>query len=145
MAERLPYAQIETGFGVKPWPGYLTIGDKSPLAILAKPGTRIIYKFPIDKAIQLQLLCGVSSDSYQADTDGSFMFEAHQLEPDGRILAESRVTLQPGIRKEDREWRPMVVALKQARNGVLEFRYSQTGKESAGVGAFAESVFQPIP
>jgi hypothetical protein len=144
MAERLPYARVETDSGIKPWPGYLTVEGKSPLAVLAKPGTRILYACPVRKPIQLQLLCGVSSDSYQTDTNGSFTFEIHQLDAEGGILAEYHLSLHPGVKQEDRDWKPVAMALKQTQKGFLEFRYSKTGKDSAGAGAFAQSVLKPI-
>jgi len=137
MVDRLPDARIETGSGIKPWPGYLTIEGKSPLAILAKPGTRIRYPFPIRNPTRAELLCGVSSDSYKDGIDASFAFEVRQLETDGSVLAEFHVELKPGIRKEDRDWQPAGIILKQTQNGILEFRYTRTGKECDGTGAFA--------
>jgi 4-amino-4-deoxy-L-arabinose transferase-like glycosyltransferase len=144
MAAQLPSARIETVSGIRPWPGYLSIGEKSPLAILAKPGTRITYPFPVPKPIQLQLLCGVSPDSYQTDSDATFEFEIHQLEPGGGILAERRLILHPGIHDTDKDWQPITMVLRQTQKGILEFHYSGTGKEATGTGAFAQSVLKPI-
>ena len=144
MAERLPYAQVDSSSGIKPWPGFANIEGKSPLAILAKSGTRIVYQFPVRIPVQMQLLCGVSSDSFQTGSDIAFEFEVRQLETDGSVLAESRITLQPGIRKQDRDWRPVVMVLRKTQNGALEFRYSRTGTETTGTGAFARSILKPV-
>jgi 4-amino-4-deoxy-L-arabinose transferase-like glycosyltransferase len=144
MAERLPYARVDSRSGIKPWPGFVTIGEQSPLAILAKPDTRIAFQLPVSVAIQLRLLCGVSSDSYLAGNGEAFEFDVRQIDPEGKILAESNVTLHPGIREEDRQWQPIVMALRKTQEGILEFRYSRTGKAADGVGAFSQAVVMPI-
>ncbi|MBN1566212.1 MAG: glycosyltransferase family 39 protein [Acidobacteria bacterium] len=140
MVERLPFAQIDAGSGIKPWPGYLNLEGKSPLAILAKAGTRILYPFSALNPMQLQLLCGISPDSYQEGTNTSFAFKVRQLDGEGNVLAESDMVLQPGTKKEDRPWKQIVLALKPAQHGALEFDYSHAGRESTGTGAFAQSV-----
>jgi hypothetical protein len=120
------------------------MGGKSPVAILAKPETLISFPFSLSSAVQLQLLCGVSADSYQTGNADSYEFYIRQMDGDGKALAESRVTLQPGIREQDRTWRPIEMILSKAEKGMLEFRYAQTGKEGAGIGAFAQPVLKPI-
>lgn len=140
MVERLPQAQMDTVSGINPWPGYVNIGDKAPLSILAKPGTRLVYPFPVRAPIRLRLLCGVSPDSFQTGDAVSFSFSIRQLDPDGKVLAESNINLQPGIREEDRIWHPILLTLRETQGGVLEFRYFRTGNDSAGVGAFSQSV-----
>jgi hypothetical protein len=144
MAERLPSAEIVFGAGIKPWPGILSIGNTSPVAILAKPETLISFPFPVSFAVQLQLLCGVSSDSYPAGSTDSYQFDVRQMGVEGNVLAESHITLQPGIREQDRAWQPVEMALRKVEKGILEFRYTKTGKERAGVGAFAQPVLRPI-
>lgn len=144
MVERLPHARIEAISGIHPWPGYASIGDKAPLAVLAKPGTRLVYPFSVRAPTRLQLLCGVSSDSFQIGDSESFTFSVRQSDPDGKVLSESNLNLQPGIREEDRRWHPILLNLREIQNGVLEFRYFQTGNDSAGVGAFSQSVLQAI-
>lgn len=144
MVERLPHAQIEGGFGIRPWPGYLTLEESSQLSILAKAGTRILYPFPVRDPVQLRLLCGISPDSYEDNPDASFRFDVRQLDSDGRILAETSETLRPGMNEKDAEWKPMVMALRREEKGTLEFLYSRTGEGSAGTGAFGQSVLVPI-
>ena len=144
MVERLPWARIETGSGIKPWPSYLPLQGKSPLAVVAKPGTRILYSWPIRKPVQLDLLCGVSPDSYAEGAADPFDFTIRQLEADGRILNESRITLQPGIKKEDRDWKPVSMVLRLAPGGVLDFQYSCVGRNAAGTGAFAQPFLKPV-
>jgi hypothetical protein len=143
MVEGLPWAQIETDSETKPWPGYLGLQGKSPLAILAKPATRIVYQRPVHERMQLALLCGVSPDSYTDGSDASFDFGIRQLEADGRILAEFRLTLRPGIKKRERDWQPVRLVLRQTQKGALDFRYSCTEKEPRGTGAFAQSILEP--
>jgi len=144
MVERLPYARVETASGIHPWPGYTSIGNKAPLALLAKPGTRLVYPFPVRTPIRLQLLCGVSSDSFKIGNSDSFIFDIRQLDPDGKVLSESNLSLRPGLLEEDRRWHPILLTLRETRNGALEFRYFKTGKDSAGVGAFSQSVLQAL-
>jgi 4-amino-4-deoxy-L-arabinose transferase-like glycosyltransferase len=140
MVERLPQAQINTESGIRPWPDSINIEGRSPLAVLAKPGTSIAYPFCPGKPIHLELLCGVSSDSYREGNDTSYAFEIRQVEPDGRILAESRVVLQPGINAKDRNWQQIEMRLSPTSKGTLDFRYSCSGKDLPGTGAFARSL-----
>jgi 4-amino-4-deoxy-L-arabinose transferase-like glycosyltransferase len=143
MVEQLPWAQTETESHIEPWPGYLKLQDQEPLCIIVKPGTRIQYRWPVHKRIQLELLCGVSPDSY-ADQSGTFGFEIRQLSAGGAILAESGITLRPGINVKDRVWRPIRMVLTPAPEGVLEFYYYDAQKNSAGAGAFARSILMPV-
>jgi 4-amino-4-deoxy-L-arabinose transferase-like glycosyltransferase len=140
MVERLPQAQIDTESGIRPWPDNISIEGKSPLAVLAKPGTRITYPFSPGKPIRLELMCGVSPDSYQQGNDISYNFEVRQVESDGRILADWRVALQPGINTKHRSWQLIEMRLSPAQKGSLEFSYSCNGKNIPGTGAFARSL-----
>jgi 4-amino-4-deoxy-L-arabinose transferase-like glycosyltransferase len=140
MVDRLPQAQIAAESGVAPWPEDIRIEGKSMLAVLAKPGTRIAYPLNPGKRIRLELMCGVSSDSYQQGSDISYNFEVRQIEADGRILAEWRAALQPGINSRDRNWQPIEMKLSPTQKGTLEFSYSSNGKDVRGTGAFARSL-----
>jgi len=144
MVERLPWAKVETDAGVKPWPGFMPLQGKSPLAIVAKPGSRILYTMPVRKQMQLHLLCGISPDSYKEGSDAFFDFVIRQSDAAGRILAESRIRLQPGTKKEDRAWQPVHMVLTPTPDGALDFRYSCAGGEYAGTGAFAQSILEPV-
>jgi hypothetical protein len=145
MVERLPWAQVETASGIKPWPGFIALRQEPPLAILAKPGTRICYPLPVQNSLRLDLQCGISPDSYIDGSDDSYEFSVSQLEKDGRrVLAESRIVLHPGIRKEDRDWQPVHLVLSQAPEGILEFRYASSEKAPARLGAFAKPLIKPV-
>ncbi len=139
--ERLPWAKIVTASGTEPWPGYVTIEAKGPLAILAKPGTRIAYEWSEGVPLDLTMKLGVSRDSYTPGDNESFHFEVLQYDAAGTMLSQEMKTLIPGLRESDRKWQPILVRLRSHDDGMhaLEFRYkSQTGR-SSGVGAFAEA------
>ena len=142
MAEQLPWAQIEMGSGTRPWPGLMLLNGKSPLAILSKPGTRMRYPWPFRKPMQLELQCGVSPESYREGSGEIFEFEVLQRDKNGSAIVERLLNLRPGIRKEDRDWQPLQLILKEAAGGVLEFRFS--GTSATGTGAFAGSILRPM-
>jgi 4-amino-4-deoxy-L-arabinose transferase-like glycosyltransferase len=144
MAEQLPWARIETASGINPWPGYVAVDGKSLLAVLAKPGTRIQYAWPVQDPIQLDLQCRVSPDSFENGSDKTYEFEIRQLEKDGRVLTGHRVMLCPGIRTEDRVWQPVRLTLVHAPEGILDFRYSSGADAQHGTGAFAQALLRPI-
>jgi hypothetical protein len=144
MVERLPGAQVDIVANIKPWPGYLTVRGQSSLAVLAKPGTRIIYPFPVDKPVRLELQCGISPDSYREGSDTSCRFEIRQIGADDSVLVESQLALQPGLNINDRDWQPVLITLKQTAKGALDFRFACSGNESACTGAFARSILRPI-
>jgi 4-amino-4-deoxy-L-arabinose transferase-like glycosyltransferase len=143
MVERLPWAQIETS-SIQPWPDYLGLQGRSPLAILAKPGTRIGYAWPAKGRMQLELQCGVSPDSYGSGSGESFAFEVSQLGEKGDVLGSRRLTLRPGMRLEDRDWQAIRLPIIPTPAGVLEFRYSSSGNSSSGTGAFAQSLIRTV-
>jgi 4-amino-4-deoxy-L-arabinose transferase-like glycosyltransferase len=143
MVERLPWAQIETDSQTRPWPSPVNLQGAAPLAVVAKPGTRILYRWTVREPTLLRLLCGVSPDSYAEGSDTAFDFDIRQLGEDDRILAESRITLRPGVKKEERDWRPVRLLLKQTwKGGALDFHYSCARSKSPGTGAFAQSILE---
>jgi 4-amino-4-deoxy-L-arabinose transferase-like glycosyltransferase len=144
MVERLPWAQIETESAIMPWPGYLKLGGRTPLAVMVKPGTRISYRWPVPEQKRLRLLCGVSPDSYRGKPDASFIFEIRQLESDGRVLAESQTTLKPGFDEEDRDWQAVDLVLNPTPNGILNFLYYSAEKDPVGVGGWAQSILEAV-
>jgi 4-amino-4-deoxy-L-arabinose transferase-like glycosyltransferase len=144
MAEQLPWAEIETVTGIKPWPGQVALHGESRIAILAKPGTRMRYPWSLETSARLELECGVSMDSYKDGSDEAFQFEVSYLDREGKTLAERRLTLHPGSRKEDRGWHPIGMPLTRSSEGVLEFRYSSTSNRPVGTGAFAQSLIRPV-
>lgn len=143
MAERLPWAQLETVTGIKPWPGYLSLEEKSPLAVIAKPGTLLRYAWPIRDRVFMEVQCGISADSYKEGLDTKFEFSIHQLDRQGGILARQDIVLYPGLRPEDRKWQPVRLALMPDPGSVIEFRYRSDDKELQGTGAFAQSLLRP--
>ena len=144
MAGQLPFAQIDSRSGIKPWPGYVKGAGKALLAILSNPGTRITYPFDLPSAAQLHLLCGISSDSCEEGSETSYSFDVRQMSSERMVLSESHITLKPGIKNEDKELQPLIISLKKAGKGFLEFTYSQSGGGPGCTGAFAESVLRPI-
>ncbi|MGD0100506.1 MAG: glycosyltransferase family 39 protein [Acidobacteriota bacterium] len=144
MVEQLPWAQVETASSIKPWPGYLVLRGRSLLAILAKPETKIRYVWPVYHRVRLELKCGISPDSYKEGSDAAFEFEVRQFAGDGRVLSERRITLRPGINKEDRDWQPVSLELCPTPKGILEFRYASLGNIQEGTGAFAQSIIEPV-
>ncbi len=144
MVDQLPLAQIETDSGINPWPSSVTIQDKSALAIAAMPGTKMVYQWPLQSQTKLKLLCGVASDSIVPGSEASYYFEIRQMEKSGKVLAESGIALQPGLKNEDRNWRPVVLILKPAPEGALMFRYYSSSKESVDTGAFGQAVLEPV-
>jgi 4-amino-4-deoxy-L-arabinose transferase-like glycosyltransferase len=144
MAERLPWAKIESASGVQPWPGFLALHGQSSLAILAKPQTRLRYAWPVANAMHLDLQCGISPESYRDGSDETFEFIVSQAAEDGNVLGKQRLVLRPGIREEDRVWQPVRIILKPISRGFLDFQY-ETGEDSSlGTGAFAQPLLRPI-
>ena len=142
MAEQLPWAKIETGSGTRPWPGLMLLNGKSQLAILLKPGTSLRYPWPFREPMKLELQCGISAESYGEGSGEVYEFEIRQWDKNGSVTVERLLSLRPGIRKEDRDWQPLQLILKEAAGGVLEFRYG--GTSATGIGAFAGSIIRPM-
>ena len=143
MVERLPWAKIEAVSEIKPWPGYLNLPDRA-LAVLAKPGSRILYRQGFSRRMRLSVLCGVSPDSYANGSRDSFRFVIRQLNARGAVLAEWTRVLQPGMNGEQRSWQTVGLDLKPSPDCALEFAYFGGDKESAGVGAFAQAILMPV-
>ena len=144
MVERLPWASIEADSAIKPWPGYLNLMDNAPLAILAKPGSRILYPRAFKQKTRLEILCGISPSSYSEGSDSSFRFAIRQLDENGSVLAESIRELEPGLNGADRGWQTVEMNLAPSPACVLEFGYFGGGKESGGTGAFAQAMLRPL-
>jgi hypothetical protein len=143
MVERLPWAHIECATGVAPWPGYVSVRERA-LAILAKPGTRIVYPWTLRTPMNLTLMVGILPDSAASADDASFEFKILLRGPQGQILARFDKTLSPATRKEDREWQPVRLLLPASIMGAdaLEFQYLTQGK-SGITGAFAQAIIVP--
>jgi hypothetical protein len=143
MVERLPWAHIECATGVAPWPGYVLIRERA-LAILAKPGTRIVYPWTLRTPMNLTLMVGVLPDSAAKADDTSFEFKILLRDSQGQILARFDKTLNPAARKEDRDWQPVRLLLPASVMGAdtLEFYYLAQG-ESGLAGAFAQAIIVP--
>src|SRR4029453_6192079 len=137
MIEQLPLAKIETTSSERPWPGYLRLQGESPLAMLARPDTDILYVWNPEKSLRLYLGVGMSPESYREGQESPCEFEIRQCDANGAVLTSYRKMLDPGMRKEDRVWQPVRLELRSRREGAetLEFRYSSRIK--AGTIAFA--------
>jgi 4-amino-4-deoxy-L-arabinose transferase-like glycosyltransferase len=144
MVEQLPWAEIQTDSTISPWPGYLDLMGKSSLAVLAKPGSRITYRQEFRQPMQLEILCGVSPDSYLDGSENSSSFAIRQLDKNGVVLAESSKTLQPGIHEEHRTWQKVEMILYPSPRCTLEFGYFRGDNRLDGVGAFAQLILRPV-
>jgi hypothetical protein len=142
MVERLPWARVESASGVMPWPGFLSIRDRA-LAILARPGTRIVYPWTMRSPMNLVLRIGVLRDAAYTDDPG-FDFAIQYRDAQGKISSRFEKTLHPGTRKEDCELQPVRLLLPASVTGAetLEFRYL-TAAESTVTGAFVEALLVP--
>lgn len=139
LVERLPWSLVESSASVKPWPGYLLIQEKNPLALLAKPGTRIIYPWAEPEPLVLEMACGVGPDAYTEASGSTFTFSIRELDSAGKVLCGFSRTLQPGLQKKDREWFPVRLFLQGREQGAesLELVYQSEDRDSACTGAFA--------
>jgi hypothetical protein len=137
--ERLPWAKVEGGVQESPWPGYLEIQERSPLALLAKPGTRIIYSWTVPGSLTLELLCGISPDAYSENASRVFRLGICQRDARGGVVAGFRKALNPGIEKQDRGWQPVRLLLEGRKQGAetLELRYECDEAGATGTAAFA--------
>jgi hypothetical protein len=137
MVERLPWARVESTTAFQPWPGYVYKPERA-LAVLAKPGIKIIYPWEMRMPVVLQLNIGLVN-APSAD-DGAHEFEILHRNAQGEVMARFTASLQPWLRSEDREWQAVRLKLSaQAGEGeTLEFRYLASGKSDT-VGAFAEA------
>lgn len=146
LVERLPWSRVDSSVSVKPWPGYLSIQEKAPLAVLAKPGTSIIYPWTEAGPLVLEMSCGVGADAYTEGSDSTFTFSIRELDSGGRILNNFSRTLKPGMRKEDRGWFRVRLLLQGREQGAesLELVYQSSDKNSLGTGAFAEAILRRI-
>jgi hypothetical protein len=144
MIEQLPLAKIETTSSERPWPGYLRLQGESPLAILARPDTEILYAWNLEESLYLDLRVGISPESYREGQEFPCEFEIRQCDANGAVLRSYRSVLDPGLRKEDRVWQPVRLELRSRREGVetLEFRYSSRIK--AGSIAFAGGYLRKV-
>jgi len=138
MVERLPWARIEGTTAVKPWPGYVYRPERA-LAVLAKPGVRILYPWEMRTPVVLRVDIGLVNALPSVD-DGAHEFEILRRNARGEVLARFAGSLQPGLLAAGKGWRSVRMNLP-ARTGegeTLEFRYQAQGKSDT-VGAFAEA------
>jgi hypothetical protein len=144
MVEGLPWANVLGSTRVAPWPGYLEIQEKSPLALLVRPGTSISYPWTAQEDLNLELRCGIGPDAYREGQDRVFRIAVRQHGSEGRILAEFTAALNPGLLKEDRKWQPVMLELASRRMGgeFLEFACDCGDREAAGTVAFAEAILR---
>jgi 4-amino-4-deoxy-L-arabinose transferase-like glycosyltransferase len=142
MIANLPSARIECEAGVLPWPGYVWRSERS-LAVLAKPGTRIVYPWTFPHAATLGLGIGVVREAPRSE-DQFFDFEVLCRDAQGHIRSRYAKTLTPGMAKENDPWYPIRLALPASAAGgeTLEFSYRARGAGET-VGAFVEAVITP--
>ncbi len=141
MVERLPWAAVENQAGDLPWPGYLEIQGRSPLGVLLKPGTRILYPWTADEPRRLELKCGIGPDSYQDGRSRNFRIEVIEKDVAGHDLSRWSRDLNPGMIREDRKWQEVQMQVEGRRQGGdrLEFSVLCPDHGSAGIAAFAEA------
>jgi hypothetical protein len=145
MVERLPWARAESAGDRNPWPSYLEIQGRSPLGVLCKPGTRLVYPWTFGEQLRLDLLCGLGADAYEPGVDRRFRFEIAQRDDQGRALAILTRDLNPGIVPEDRGWQQITLPLQGAEQGAktLEFSFVSPGNSSLqGTAAFSEALLR---
>ena len=145
LVERLPWARVEHTRGEAPWPGYLSIQGRSPLALLAKPGTRVRYAWTFDKPLDLDMKCGVAQDAYADGDAAAFEFEIRQCDSNDNVRARYHCVLRPGVQKRDRAWQEVKLSLLTSTGSgeTLELRFDGSTKNQAATGAFAESILRP--
>ena len=145
LVERLPWAKIEHSSAETPWPGYLSIQGRSPLALLAKQGTRVLYAWTFDRPLDLDMKCGVGQNAYTDGDTAAFEFEIRQSDSNNNALARYHCTLRPGVQKRDRAWQRVRLSLLPSTQGAqtLELRFQGTSRNSAAIGAFAEAFLRP--
>ncbi len=144
MVESLPGARVIHGGSIAPWPGFLNLPGRSPLALLLKPGTTIQYAWKEKKAVELDLLCGVGLDAYSPGASRRFYFAVVQRNRDGVVMTESRLTLDPGLQPSDRQWQPVHLSLGSGSEGncLLEFSCDSEDPSAMGTVGFAEAVLR---
>ncbi len=141
MVEGLPRATVETSAGIPPWPGYLEIQGKSPLGLLLKPGTRVIFPWPSDGPLLLDLKCGIGPNSYREGLSRIFKMGAAQKDAAGHVFSSWSRDLNPGMNGEDRKWQDVQMLLPGRRQGGdrLEFSVMCSDLGADGTAAFAEA------
>jgi len=145
LVAELPAAAIEVAAGARPWPGYLALEGRSPLALLMHAGTVVSYPWIIDAPAALNLACGVDPGGYDVGSDESFEFEALQRGVRGEILSSEHVEVVPGLNQKARGWQHLVLQLRGCSQGGrnLELRFNSNGENERVLGAFAEPVVRP--
>jgi hypothetical protein len=141
MVDRLPWAIVEGAAGSPPWPGYLEIQGRSPLGLLVKPGTRIVFPWTADKPLRLELKCGIGPASYKEGLQRHFTMEIIQKDIAGNALSSWSKDLNPGVIREDRRWQEVQLPLRSRGQGAdrLEFSVHCSEAEVDGIAAFAEA------
>jgi hypothetical protein len=148
VVEKLPQARFDGDPRFKPWPGYLSIQDAAPLAILAKPGACISYPWNEREALDLELELGVKMNTPATKSGKKFVFEISQKDAAGKLVSHFLKTLSPGINKEDRQWQPVRILLPGLHEGTgaLEFRFQCDEPGASDIGAFAAALLvKPQP
>ena len=128
----LPFARVEGDFSAQPWPGYLTLGGQTLLALMVEPGTTVKYPWNLDVPAVISLACGLSPAQSGEDGNGSFEFRVMQRGPRGEILAVDSAV-------PDGHWRRLELALKAHGEGgrSLELLFTSHGGAGKAIGAFA--------
>lgn len=142
MVERLPWAKFECDSRVIPWPGYLSIQEVAPLAILTKPGACVSYVWNERDNLDLELKLGVKLDKPAEESRKKFVFEISQRDATGKPVVQFSKILSPGLNKEDRKWQPVHISLNglPEGGGTLEFRFQCDEPGASDVGAFAAAL-----
>ncbi len=146
LVERLPWARVQASPPIPPWPGYLAVDSRSPLALLMKPETRILYPWDAKEPYVLDVQCGVDPGAYKQGSDVLFEFRICHLDGNGKPLAVIDKIVQPGVRKDDGKWQRIQLELEKSIQGgeTLELAFKSPEKKSNATGAFAEAILRPV-
>ena len=144
LVAELPAAAIEGAPRARPWPGYVAIEGRNPLALLMHPGTIVKYPWTVHVPTVLNLTCGVSPGGYADGSDESFDFQVLQRGAQDEVLASEHVKIEPGLKQQDRGWQRLVLPLRGRAQGgnSLELRFASSGEHDRAVGAFAEPLLR---
>jgi hypothetical protein len=147
LVDRLPWAAAVLDDGsVKPWPGYVKLAGRDRLALLLKPGTRVVYRWRMNVPVQLEVSCGLSSHVSEGQEGTDYEFEVRQIDDTGGVWAQARTTLSPGGQAMVGEWRPLQLILRStavASDSRLELYYSSRDPRHP-TGAFAAVTMKPV-
>ncbi len=143
LVERLPWAHSDGPAGSRPWPSYVEVDGSRRLALLFRPGTRIVYPWELRTAVRLSAVCGVLAGSGDAPPESRYGFELLQRDADGGEVLRQRVDLM-GDGGSGGSWMPLEASLQPALQEGCTLEFVFTGPDNVGtVGAIARALLVP--